>query len=215
MLFLSNRFKALAETLVELPDDDFIGSVWDDTKKAYNETCSEVLGNMKREDESWISEDSYNLIDQRNDVKRQQCNTETNELREEYRILSKRIKKSIRRDRRNQIEELANQDERAAERFDSKEIYNITKIIKKPPLHHLSETLMVFFCQQQKNSRIDGLSISVMYRPPPIVEADIAPADNKLNINIDPPTETEIRKCIGSLKNVKAAGPDDKSPEKH
>ena len=217
MPLLSNRFEALAESIEDLPDYDFIESAWDDTKKVYNETCVEVLGKMKREDESWISENSYNLIEQRKDIKIQLCNNETNELKEEYRILSKRIKKSIRRDKRNHIEELASQAERAAERFDSKEVYNITKKLTKQKasstslIRDLNGNLLSATEDQQKRW-VEHFS-SVLNRPPPIVEADIPPADSELNINIDPPTEIEIRKCIGSLKNGKAAGPDNIPPE--
>ena len=49
---------------------------------------------------------------------------------------------------------------------------------------------------------------AVLNQPPPQIEANIPPVNERLQINCDPPTETEVKNAIKSLKNNKAAGPD-------
>ena len=46
-------------------------------------------------------------------------------------------------------------------------------------------------------------------RPAPSAIADIPPAENQLLVNCNTPTEEEVRWAIHTLKNGKAAGPDD------
>ena len=48
----------------------------------------------------------------------------------------------------------------------------------------------------------------LLNRPPPTVTADIPPAEELLQITVDPPTKEEIKKAIMLLKNGKSAGPD-------
>jgi hypothetical protein len=219
ILQLSNKFAALT-----LPNDDEenieeenIETAWENMKKTYNDTCKEVLGKRKREDEEWISEHSSNLIEQRREIKIQLCNENTDELKESYRTLSRRIKKSIRRDKRDYIETLAAKAESAADRNDSKEVFSITrklankKASSTPLIRDLQGNLLTTIEDQQKRW-VEHFS-NVLNRPPPVSEANITESEEDININTNVPTREEIKKCINTLKNGKAAGPDDIPPE--
>ena len=48
----------------------------------------------------------------------------------------------------------------------------------------------------------------LLNRPAPETPPDIPPAETELPINCDKPSKAEIRKAIATLKNGKAAGPD-------
>ena len=48
----------------------------------------------------------------------------------------------------------------------------------------------------------------LLNRPPPESPPDIPPADTDLPINCNKPSKAEIMKAIATLKNGKAAGPD-------
>ena len=53
----------------------------------------------------------------------------------------------------------------------------------------------------------------VLNRPQAEIAANIEPARERLNINCDPPSRTEVAKAIKCLKNNKSAGPDNLTAE--
>ena len=216
-LKLTNKFAILTEVadLHNDTDDDTetVETVWEHMKKSYNEVCKDVLGKKKRDEDEWLSENSQNLIEQRKEIKSKLCNSDNPVLKESYRIMSKRIKKSVRRDKRDYIEALAAKAESAAARNNSKEVYNITKklINKKTSSTSLvrdrqGSILSTF--EEQQARWVEHFN-SVLNRPAPVGNINIPETDEDLDINIAVPTKEEILKSISSLKNGKAAGPDD------
>jgi len=215
-LELSNRFQAL-ESLDDSNEVSDVESDWVQVKKAVNDTCKEVLGYKKRSDNPWISDHSLSLIDQRRVSRDKLCSQESPINRAEYNLLNKRVKRSVRRDKRNYIEDLATAAEEAASRFDSKTLYDITKKLSKQKsasTAHIKDSQgnLLSTTEEQQARWVEHFS-SVLNRPPPVVEADVPENTPELNINTAPPELNEIRKAINSLKAGKAAGPDDIPPE--
>ena len=215
-LELSNRFQAL-----EIPDDSNVVSEverdWVRVKEAINDTCKEVLGYKKRTDNPWISDHSLSLIKLRIDAQDKLCSQESPDNRHEYNVLNKRVKRSVCRDKRNYIEDLATAAEEAAARFDSKTLYDITKKLSKQKTSsttHIKDSQgnLLTTTEEQQARWVEHFS-AVLNRPPPVVEADVPTNTPILDINTAPPDKDEIKKAINSLKTGKAAGPDDIPPE--
>ena len=220
-LKLTNKFAILTNNIDTDDEDDenstnnldTVETTWEYIKKSYNEVCIDVLGKKKREEEEWLSVNSLNLIEQRKELKLKLCNSDSLELKESYRILSKRIKKSVRSDKRDYIDALATKAESAAARNDSKEVYNITKklINKKAsstPLIKDKEGNTLSSFEEQQARWVEHFN-NVLNRPPPVGNINIPDIDEDLAVNVAAPTKEEILKSISSLKNGKAAGPDD------
>ena len=214
VLKLSNKFAPLAVDEVEEPaEENTVENIWDTIKKGYNEVCKEVLDKKKREEEEWLSVESLNLIEERKEIKKQLCNSNDAQLTESYSNLSRRIKKSVRKDKRNYIENLAAKAESASARRDTKEVFKITKKLanKKAASNSLirdSQGNILTSVEDQQNRWVEHFS-NVLNRPPPVTEAVIPEAIEDIRINSNPPTKEEIKKSIKTLKNGKAAGPDD------
>ena len=64
----------------------------------------------------------------------------------------------------------------------------------------------VIASQQEKQERWKEHSEKVLNRDDPAVEANIPPAEETLDINLDPPSEQEVRLVIMKLKNGKLQG---------
>ena len=220
VLKLSNKFAPLAvdDDEDEIPaEENNVENVWETIKKGYNEVCKEVLERKKREEEEWLSVESLNLIEERKEIKKQLCNSNNIQLVESYSNLSRRIKKSVRKDKRNFIDNLAAKAESAAARNDSKEVFKITKKLsgkKSVSNSQIRDSLgnILTSVEEQQNRWVEHFS-DVLNRPPPVTEAVVPDAEIDVRINTNPPTKEEIKKCINTLKNGKAAGPDDIPPE--
>ena len=215
-LELTNKFQAL-ENLADLNEVSEVERDWVQVIQIINNTCKEILGFKKNTDNPWISDHSLSLIDERRKVRDKLCSQECPENRVEYNVLNRRVKKSVRRDKRNYIEDLATAAEEAAARFDSKTLYDITKKLsqqKSASTTHIKDSQgnLLTTSEEQQARWVEHFS-AVLNRPPPVVEADIPINVPELNINIAPPELNEIKKCINSLKSGKAAGPDDIPPE--
>ena len=217
-LKLTNKFAILTEA-TDLDNDttnnitESVETVWEHIKKSYNEVCKDVLGRKKRDEEEWLSLNSLNLIEQRKEIKAKLCNSDNPELKETYRILSKRIKKSVRRDKRDYIETLAAKAESAAARKDSKEVYNITKKLMNKKNSSTSlirdrQGAILSTSEEQQARWVEHFN-NVLNRPPPVGNIVIPEMEEDIEINVAVPTKEEILKSISSLKNGKAAGPDD------
>lgn len=217
-LTLRNRFLALQEAA---DDESNVNDDWNKIKTAINNTSSEILGHQKIEAKPWISDESITLIEERRKIKEKILNASDIEkilLNHEYKEYNKQIKKSVRRDKRRFTENLANEAEEAMKQNNLKDVYQITKKLtgkaKKNTSNHIKD----------KDGHIidndDGTEArwvehfsSLLNRQAPTNPADIPPAETNLDINCNAPTIEEIKSAIKSLKNNKAAGPDDITAE--
>ena len=131
---------------------------------------------------------------------------------EDYTATDKEVKKSIRKDKRDYIDNLAKQAEEAAGQGNLKELYMITKKLAKfqqtdkPVKDKNGKTLTT--TEEQLKRWVEHFR-ELLNRPSPETPPDIQPANTDLPINCDKPTKTEIRRAITKLKNGKATGPDE------
>nr|KAG5703814.1 hypothetical protein BaRGS_031448 [Batillaria attramentaria] len=132
---------------------------------------------------------------------------------EEYTAAGREVKRSTRKDKRDYIDNLASQAEEAARQGNLKDLYQVTKKlagkfqqtdkpVKDKNGHPLTTT-------EEQLKRWAEHFRELLNRPIPEAPPDIPPAETELPINCDKPSKAEIRKAIMTLRNGKAAGPDE------
>ena len=81
-------------------------------------TAKKVLGYKTRKVKPWISKESWDLIEQRKEIKLKLYGTNSERLNEkrriEYNAKDREVKRQIRRDKRNWSEGIAREEEEAA-----------------------------------------------------------------------------------------------------
>ena len=131
----------------------------------------------------------------------------------EYAETNKDVKRSVRNDKRKYIEDLAKEAETAASQHNLKTLYDTTKQMSsrfKASNHQIKGLNgRLLTTTEDQNKRCVEHFKQLLNRPPPANPPTLPPSDQELDINCEPPTETEIKKAIKSLKNNKAAGPHD------
>ena len=204
-----NRFQVLDIAGEEVED------LWQKTKKVYSECAGKVLGYQKREHKEWISETTWQRIEERTNIKKRIL-TETNvnkleQLKEDYRNKNREVKRNARRDKRKFHEDLATEAEEAANTLDLKTLYNITKKLgykqfrtAKPIKDKEGKTLVTEAEQIKRWREFITETFNEI-----IEEQEIT--DNKrekLKVNENKITKQEIKDALKKLKNGKAAGED-------
>ena len=126
---LSNRFQPLQE-LVEDNETD-IETQWEHCKKLWHDTCEEVLGNKKTQHKEWISADTIHKLETRRERKTVLNNSQTRaakaKAQEEYTAVDREVKRSIKKDKKDYIDDLARQAETAAGTGNLGDLYLVTK----------------------------------------------------------------------------------------
>ena len=124
---------------------------------------------------------------------------------QQYTRAHKEVRRSIKRDKRSHIKNLAKHAEEAAARGNMRDVYNTTKKLSaryqltgKQIKDKEGKTLTSV---EEPPKRWAELFSELLNRP----ERD----RDRAAINCGKPTRQEIRKAIQSLKNGRAAGPDD------
>nr|KAG5694841.1 hypothetical protein BaRGS_028769 [Batillaria attramentaria] len=212
---LSNRFQPLQD-LIEDSEMD-IETQWEHSKKLWHDTCEEVLGKRKTQHKEWISADTIQKLEVRKEKKTALNTSRTRRAKakaqEEYTAADREVKRSTRKDKRDYIDNLASQAEEAARQGNLKDLYQVTKKlagkfqqtdkpVKDKNGHPLTTT-------EEQLKRWAEHFRELLNRPIPETPPDIPPAETELPINCDKPSKAEIRKAIMTLKNGKAAGPDE------
>ena len=216
---LRNKFEILAQE--DHPAVTDINDDWNKVKMAYKDVSQEVLGIQKRKSTPWISQSSLDLIENRRLLKEQlicSLGADRHQLQENYNRLNVCIKRSVRKDKRAYTEDLANKAQEAADKNDLRNLYQITKKLSgkntKNSGAHIkdSDGNLITTTEETQQRWVEHFS-SILNRPPPQETANIPPADQRLDLNCEPPTLEEIKKAIDYLKNNKSAGPDDITAE--
>nr|KAG5697588.1 hypothetical protein BaRGS_019809 [Batillaria attramentaria] len=212
---LSNRFQPLQDLIEDSGMD--IETQWDHSKKLWHDTCEEVLGKRKTQHKEWISADTIQKLEVRKKKKTALNTSRTRRAKakaqEEYTAADREVKRSTRKDKRDYIDDLANQAEEAAGQGNLKDLYQVTKKlagkfqqtdkpVKDKNGHPLTTT-------EEQLKRWAEHFRELLNRPIPETPPDIPPAETELPINCDKPSKAEIRKAIMTLRNGKAAGPDE------
>ncbi|VDP62783.1 unnamed protein product [Schistosoma curassoni] len=104
---------------------------WKGIKEALTSMCQEVLGLNKHHHKEWISIEILDKIKERKNKKTAINNSRTRaekvKAQTEYIEADKKVKKSIRADKKKYVEELAMTAEKAARKENMKQLYDTTK----------------------------------------------------------------------------------------
>ena len=211
---MRNRYQVLQELMDEEVD---IESHWEQSKKLWLETSEEVLGKKKKEHKEWISAETEKKLETRKEKKAAVNVSRTRaakaKAQEEYTAVDKEVKESIKKDKKDFIEDLARNAEEAAGQGNLRELYQVTRRLAgkfqqtdKPIKDKEGNSLLT---KEEQMRRWAEHFKELLNRPAPEDPPDITPAETELPINCDRPTEEEIREAIKMLRNGKAAGSDE------
>ena len=122
---LSNRFQPLQEML-EVNEID-IETQWEHSKQLWINTCEEVLGKRKVQHREWISANTIQKIEARKGKKTalntSRTRTAKAQAQEEYTAANKEVKRSVKKDKKDYIDELAREAEQAAGERNLRDLY--------------------------------------------------------------------------------------------
>ena len=187
--------------------------MWQGMKNAWKETCEDTLGRERKQHKPFLSPDTLKKLEARKKVKetlnRSGTRAKKEEARIRYSVVNKDVKRSIRNDRRNFVEDLARQTEEASCRGYAKELYSITKKLagdrKIPdrPVRDKSGKLLTG--QEEQRKRWTEHFRELLNRPPPSEMPDIQPADTPLQVNENRPSEAEIKRAIRPAEEWKGS----------
>ena len=114
-LELKNRFSALDNF-----DEDNISNQYELIKETYLNTAKDTLGFQTKNNKEWMSEDTWKKIEERNEIKQKILNSRSTRLQKQlqssYKIKDKEFKRNARKDRREFIDAMAREAEKAANR---------------------------------------------------------------------------------------------------
>ena len=122
------------------------------------------------------------------------------------------MRKSVKTDKRDFVEGLAEEAEKAAASRNMKQLYDITKKLagkfkkSERPIRDKDGTVLTGV-YKQLNRWAEHFG-ELLNRPRPQNQPEIQPAEEDLLINCNIPTREEIKRAIGHIQNGKAAGPD-------
>lgn len=114
-LSLTNTFQALADL-----EDGSLEKKWERVKSSFTTTAKDELGSKKREFKSWLSEATIEKIEERSSrtIKQRRCHTRTRaqkqQTQQEYSQKNSEVKKSVRIDKRERVDKLAEEPKIAA-----------------------------------------------------------------------------------------------------
>ena len=115
----------------EQPDQSkSIDHMWQKITTAYTETALKVLGRRKKKCKSWISTESWRKIEERRKLKKKIGDARSerlkNKTRNDFREKDKEVKRSLRKDKRDWINDVAQEAEDAASQGQMKRVYEAT-----------------------------------------------------------------------------------------
>ena len=212
---LSNRFQPLQE-LIEDDETDF-ETQWGHCKKLWHNTCEEVLGKEKTQHKEWISADTIHKLETRREWKTVLNNSRTRAVKakaqEEYTTVDREVKRSIKKDKRDYIDDLARQAETASGQGNMRDLYLVTKKLTgkfqqtdKPVMDKNGNPLTT---TNEQLKRWAEHFRELLNRPTSDSPPDIPPAETELPISCDKPSKAEIKKATMTLRSEKAAEPDE------
>ena len=210
---LKNRFRLL-ENLDE-DDEQVVDKTWDVIKDNYNKTAEDVLGYKTKERKDWISDQTWQKIEDRKKIKSKLNAAKSDrlkvKLKSDYTAKDKQIKKSAREDKKRFVEDLAEKAQEASVRGDLRKMYQITKQLCGKNQPHNSAVKdkngKILTAERDVIDRWRRHFEEVLNRPEPELAANPEPGED-LEINSDPPTEREVRNAIQNLKLNKSPGGD-------
>ena len=191
--------------------------MWQKIKTAYNETALKVLGRRKTKCKSWISMESWSKIGERRKLKKKIGDARSerlkNKARNDYREKDKEVKRSLRKDKRDWINDVAQEAEDAVSQGQMNGVYEATrKLCNEGPRKTGMEKNKggkLSTKEGEVKARWQEHFTEVLNRPVPEVATVVEEPDVVNNsIDIGEITKREIRSALGDMKSGKAPGID-------
>ena len=114
---------------------DPIDASWDSLKKVWTEASLEILGRKKQHSKAWISKDTITKVilkrSKKENLNRARTRLQKERIHAEYTEASKVVKKSVRKDKRKFIDDLAKAAEAAARQHNMKTLYDTTNQLSR------------------------------------------------------------------------------------
>ena len=189
--------------------------------KLWQDKCEEVLGKKKAQHKEWISADAIHKLETRRERKTVLNNSRTRAAKaraqEEYTAVDREVKRSIKKDKRDYIDDLARQAEIAAGQGNLRDLYLVTKNLtgkfQQTDKRVMNKNGNPLTTTNEQLKRWAEHFRELLNRPTPDSPPDIPPAETELPISCDKPSKTETKKAIMTLRSGKAAGPDETPAE--
>ena len=197
-------------------DDNAINRKWNKIRDLYQETAKEVIGYRKSNQKEWLSQDTWEKIEERRMIREQLLPVHDDERRHDlerlYQSKDREVKRSARKDKRKYISDLAGEAEDAARMGNNAQLYKITKklcgknLCKNKPVKDKEGNILT--SEEEQAERWSTHFQETLNQPDPEEEALIDDAQEELNINTNPPTRAEVKMALKNLKKNKAPGID-------
>ena len=209
-LTLSNKYEILQDLLGE--ENIEVNPHWECLKKTWTSTCEEVLGKKKRQHTDWISVETINKLQVRKEKKAVLNNSRTRSTKaaahEQYTVANRAVKKSVKTDKVNCIDNLAKEAEDAAARGNMKHLYDTTRKLagkfKHAEIPIKDKNGVILTSEEDPMGRWRDHFEELLNRPAPSYQPDIPLASEVLEVNCERSDREEIRKAISLLKTSKA-----------
>ena len=211
-LELKNKFEVLSE-----PED--IQTNEEIFTKNLIECANKVIGKKRgTKREQWISEETWEMIDRRKEMKKIRDSANSVQTKEtskiEYQRMDKLVKKKCKRDKSRWFEEKIKEAEKAAQKNDTKTLYRIIKDITgtqsntNVPIQDKKGKILG--TEEEQNKRWVEHFKEVLNQPDPPTTFDFSNFELRplLKVTLGKISKKEVRKAIKALKNNKAAGID-------
>ena len=229
-LQVKNRFSCLVmeddcdknrqEDEGEVARENEVEKKWEKIKDTYCETAKDALGHRTRKNKSWISPESWKGIEERKQLKQKSAGTRSERLKaklqQEYRKKDLEVKKSLRKDKREWANNIAQEAEDAAKTAkceQMKDVYDATRRLCSEPPKKIdmvrSNEGNLLTKEEEVQKRWKECFVELLNRPHPESEAEVI-SDMEVieEIPLGPITKAEIRSAITSMKAGKAPGVD-------
>ncbi len=162
---LRNRFSR-TEGSSEM-EEPIIKSKWNAFKTIYSETAQTVLGFKQKGAKEWISESTWQKVEERKQLKAKMLNSKSQRLLDKtklsYKNKDREVKRSARRDKKVFVEHLASKAEKAAAYRKLGIVYKITKRLcgkcTNQTTHVMDKKVNICTCEQV-NKQPDGFNTS-------------------------------------------------------
>ena len=197
----------LTDRLTQLDENDTASAMWTKLQKATREVSEKYLLSQKARYQHWISGHTLGLSEQRRLAR---INGDTTRARE----LARQVRRSVKKDRENYWNDVAEKLERAAASGNSRKIFQLVREHSTKKSNPVSETILneqgekITDCNQRMERWVRHFN-ELLNRPtldelliPNIHEPDNCEATDH------PPTIYEVLTAINRMKNNKACGPD-------
>ena len=217
---LRNRYQVLEEEAPEVEEDEEVERDSEMMEKAYVEVAEAVLGRPRKKKKPWISEKSWKLVEQRENINKEIIGTKSERIKKQlkikYKEKDKETKRSIKLDKKKWIEDIASKAEEASKKQHMKTLYGLTKTLcnERP---RQSNSVMdkrgnLINGKKAEQERWTEYFKEVLNREDPInpitEEEEVELKDMIEEIDTQEPTPDEVREVIKGLQNGKAPGID-------